>query len=190
MVSSSKSGIDKLLEMQKELMEKVRHELRPDVYSSVVTARNLFERTLLYLNSLGHKPWRPQPLAIERQNRCLRSVGEALSTLKRLRSLPTTLSLEGDRYDKVTRRLISAFGIIEETLEYLDAADYPEKDRKYQLEELTGILFFYLELTILGKFTWAEIEEEYARKWEVNMERYRRAKEGDYSWDKRDEGRL
>ncbi|GAI45205.1 unnamed protein product, partial [marine sediment metagenome] len=96
-------------------------------------------------------------------------------------------SLTGEEYETFTRRLIASFGVIEETLEYLDCAD---KDRPHALEEITDILFFYLELVLLGGFTWQEIEEEYVRKHAVNLERYKRAKEGDYGWNKRGKGEL
>lgn len=111
-----------LIEMQKELMEKVPHTVTVDTTRRMVAGLGVIEETLEYLNATGHKPWRPIPLS-----------------------------------------------------------------REDQLEELTDILFFYLELMVLGGFSWAEVEEEYVRKWKVNLERYRRAKEGDYDWDKRDE---
>jgi hypothetical protein len=86
--------------------------------------------------------------------------------------------------------VVAGFGIIEETLEYLNSIGFKSwrpnpLTRAEQLEEITDILFFYLELMILGEFSWEEIEQEYHRKWNVNMERYRRAKAGDYQWDER-----
>ena len=92
--------------------------------------------------------------------------------------------------DEHQAQVISALGIIEETMEYLNAIGFKTwrpnpLPRSEQLEEACDILFFYLELLITGGFSWAEIEAEYARKWKENMERYRRAKEGDYDWDKR-----
>jgi len=117
--------MEKLIEMQRELMDHVPHDVDATTARRMITGLGVIEETLEYLNSTGHKPWRPIPLS-----------------------------------------------------------------RKDQLEEITDILFFYLELVILGGFTWAEIEEEYVRKHAVNLERYRRAKEGDYSWDKRSEGGL
>jgi len=117
--------VEKLIEMQKDLMAKVPHTVRPEVERSRTAGLGLIEEVLEYLNSLGHKPWRPNPL--------------------------------------------------------------PRED---QLEEITDCLFFYLELIILSGFTWAEIEEEYVRKHAVNLERYRRAKEGDYGWDNRSKGGL
>ena len=116
------ASIGKLLGMQKQLMEKVPHKVSDLTARRMVSGLGIIEETLEYLNSTGHKPWRPNPLG-----------------------------------------------------------------RKDQLEEITDILFFYLELVILGGFSWAEIEEEYIRKHAENLERYRKANEGDYGWDKRGE---
>lgn len=86
--------------------------------------------------------------------------------------------------------VVAGYGIIEETLEYLNSIGFktwrpnPLPEEK-QLEEIADVLFFYLELIILSGFPWEKIEAEYHRKWEVNMERYRKAKEGDFSWDDR-----
>jgi len=117
--------IEELLGKQKQLMEQVPHGVSELTARRMVSGLGIIEETLEYLNSTGHKPWRPKPLS-----------------------------------------------------------------REEQLEEVTDILFFYLETVILGEFTWAEIEEEYIRKHAVNLERYRRAKEGDYGWDQRDKGGL
>ncbi len=117
-------SLERLLEMQQDLMDKVPHKVSDLTARRMVTGLGIIEETLEYLNSTGHKPWRPNPLP-----------------------------------------------------------------RPAQLEEITDILFFYLELIILGEFSWQEIEEEYVRKHAENLERYRRAKEGDYGWDKRAEGK-
>lgn len=114
-----------LIEMQKQLMEKVPHDVSPLTARRMVAGLGVIEETLEYLNSTGHKPWRPNPL-----------------------------------------------------------------QHSAQLGEITDILFFYLELIILGGFNLQEIEEEYVRKHAENLERYRRAKEGDYSWNHRDKGEL
>lgn len=89
-------------------------------------------------------------------------------------------------------RVVAGMGIIEEVLEYLNAIGFkswrPDPlTLDDQLEELTDILFFYLELVLLSGFSWGHVVRRYDRKWEENMERYRRAKEGDYGWDKRAE---
>ena len=118
-------SLNRLLEMQKQLMEKVPHGVTPSTARRMVAGLGVIEETLEYLNSTGHKPWRPNPLP-----------------------------------------------------------------RPAQLEEITDILFFYLELIILGGFTWQEIEEEYVRKHAENLERYRRAKEGDFGWNHREKGEL
>lgn len=86
--------------------------------------------------------------------------------------------------------VIAAMGLIEEALEYLNSIGFKSwrpvpLPREEQLEELTDQLFFFLEEVVFSGFSWKEVEEEYARKWNVNMERYRKAKEGDFSWDER-----
>ncbi len=118
-------GLEKLIEMQKQLMEKVPHDVTPLTARRMVSGLGIIEEVLEYLNSTGHKPWRPNPLSEEAQ-----------------------------------------------------------------LEEITDILFFYLEMVIMSGFPWRRVEEEYIRKHAVNLERYRRAKEGDYEWDKRSDGGL
>ncbi|GAI26626.1 unnamed protein product, partial [marine sediment metagenome] len=93
------------------------------------------------------------------------------------------------------RRMVSGLGIIEETLEYLNSTGHKpwrpnplsEED---QLEEITDVLFFYLEMVILSGFPWSRIEEKYHQKHAINLERYERALKGDYSWDKRGQGGL
>ena len=84
----------------------------------------------------------------------------------------------------------AAWGIIEETLEYLNTIGYKSwrnqpLSRNDQLEELTDILFYFLELVVLSPFTWDEITEQYLKKHEEVMERFAAVERGDFSWDKR-----
>lgn len=117
--------MEHLIAKQKQLMEQVPHGVSELTARRMVAGLGVIEETLEYLNSTGHKPWRPIPLS------------------------------EAD-----------------------------------QLEEITDILFFYMELVVMSKFTWGQIETEYNRKFLVNLERYERALKGDYDWDKRSEGGL
>jgi len=114
--------IEDLIEKQKILMERVPHNVSDLTARRMVASLGVIEETLEYLNSTGHKPWRPNPLS--------------------------------------------------------------END---QLEELTDILFFYMELIIMSGFVWSQIDAEYVRKFHVNLNRYERALKGDYEWDKRSE---
>lgn len=114
--------MNKLIGMQEQLMAQVPHSITIDTGRRMISGLGIIEETLEYLNSTGHKPWRPNPLS-----------------------------------------------------------------KEDQLEEITDILFFYLEMILLSGFTWEQIKEEYVRKHAENLERYRRAKEGDYGWDKRAE---
>jgi len=112
--------MDKLLEMQRLLMEKVPHLIRDDKVAQMTAGLGVIEETLEYLNSIGRKPWRPYPQPIEQQ-----------------------------------------------------------------LEEITDILFFYLELVLQSGFSWNDIVIEYARKHAINLKRYEDGAKGDFSWDRR-----
>ncbi len=94
--------------------------------------------------------------------------------------------------DQHMGQVVAAIGIIEETLEYLNSIGFKSwrpnpLSEAEQLEEITDILFFYLEAVIFSGFSWEQVVDEYHRKWEVNMQRYRYSKKGDFSWDKRGE---
>jgi len=175
-----------LIDKQKELMAKVPHTVRPDVYPKMLIGRQVIEDLLLYLNSCGHKPWRPKPLDERTQIYNLLYLRSKVNYLVQVHEKHT--ETPGQVPEHESRQLISALGVIEEMLEYLNAVD--TGTRAEQLEEITDILFFYLESLILGGFTWAEIEEEYVRKHAVNLKRYEDAEKGDFSWDKRGEGKL
>ena len=112
--------INKLIDKQALLMKLAPHDVSVLNVERLVAGKGLTEEVHEYLNAVGVKPWRPNPLS--------------------------------------------------------------EKD---QLEELTDILFFYLELIVLSGFSFAQIEKEYYRKWDINIERYRKGEKGDYSWDTR-----
>ena len=109
-----------LLAKQQELMDKIPHGVSKENARRMISVLGIIEEALEYSNSMGHKPWRPNPL--------------------------------------------------------------PEAD---QLEELTDMLFFWLELVLQSGFTIDQVVEEYNRKHAVNLERYRRGQQGDYTWDTR-----
>ena len=123
MVDDNKTQmLQDLLERQAELMHKIPHEhkIKDEQQGTVVASLGLIEETLEYLNTIGFKSWRPNPLSPERQ-----------------------------------------------------------------LEELTDILFFYLELIILSGFSINEIYAQYLKKHDINLQRYENAKKGIYDWDDR-----
>ncbi len=183
---SESKGIEKLLEMQKQLMEKVPHDVRLEVYPKVIMATEVIKNVLLYLGSCGHKPWRPEPLA---QDVRLQYFSDVIITSGLLGGTPEEITkyLNGKDVKHIdVRKIISALGVTEEAMEYLDSLR--GGDMSQQLEEITDPLFFYMELVLLSGFTWEQIEKEYVRKHAVNLERYRRGKQGDYGWDKRKEG--
>lgn len=183
-----KIDMPKLSKMQQELMERVPHGVRLDVYPKMIVAVRLIDALLQYLGSLGHKPWRPEPLDEDIQERLFKEVLEAANTLGYSSEYAAHWIDSKGLFTFETRNMIAALGVIEETVEYLHALS--GSNRAFQKEELTDILFFYLELKVMSGFSWAEVEEEYIRKWKVNIERYRRGSEGDYDWDKRREGSL
>jgi len=86
--------------------------------------------------------------------------------------------------------VVAVLGLMEEGHEYLNSIGVKAwranpQPREEQLEELTDMLFFYLELVILSGFSVDEVEIEYKRKHAVNMDRYKRAEQNDYGWDTR-----
>lgn len=181
--------IEDLINKQQELMLKVPHTVRPDSLVKMEAGVKIVDALLRYLNSTGHKPWRPNALPAVMQQKSLRELKDGVSVLACIHSTNAGADKYFSNKEHYARQLISAYGVIEETIEYVNSLT-DDNDRAHQLEELTDVLFFYLESMVLGEFTWAEIEEEYARKWKVNMERYRRAEQGDYRWDERGKGVL
>lgn len=98
----------------------------------------------------------------------------------------------GDTPELMAHQITCGLGVIEETLEYLNAigrkpwrpTPLPEEDR---LEELSDILHFYLELILRSPFSWGEVVVAYKKKHQENLQRYEKGKAGDFSWDKRGE---
>jgi len=181
--------LEDLLPKQQELMDKVPHDVRPDALVRMKAGISVIESLLKYLNSTGHKPWRPVPLSKSVQDAMFTELKARMGVLKYVDIDEDAASKDFSHLPHYSRQLISALGVIEETVEYV-ATLRPTETREHQLEEITDILFFYLESIILSGFTPEEIEQEYVRKHAVNLERYRRGKEGDYEWDKRGEGGL
>ena len=179
--------IEDLLKKQQELMEKVPHDVRPGVYPLMIKSVSVIERLLIFLGSCGHKPWRPNPLDPNTRDRLMADFGFEVERIRALHSLPENRrAITVDK--RLSRQVISTLGVIEESIEYLVSIN--TKGRQEQLEEITDVLFFYLEQVILGEFTWTEIEKEYVRKHAVNLKRYEDAKKGEYGWDHRDKGGL
>lgn len=180
--------LDLILNKQHDLMQKVPHTLRPDSFIKMQASLQLLDTLMRYLGSTGHKPWRPNPLSSIVQAGLMADLKEKFTTLSYIHS--TTLGGDRDFSDTAhyQRQLTSGFGIIEESVEYLNSLRIGT--RSEQLEELVDILFFFLEQMLLNEFTWPEIIEEYNRKWSINIKRYEDSKAGDYSWDKRAEQKL
>ena len=93
---------------------------------------------------------------------------------------------------ELVRSLTAGKGLMEETLEYLNSiGTKPWRPnplpREKQVEEMSDMLHFFLELIILSPshITWEEIVAEYPRKWKTNLERYAKGKAGNWDWDDR-----
>jgi len=178
--------LDRLLDMQKDLMAKVPHKVRPDVYPTVKDTVYMFIDTLEYLGSLGHKPWRSNPLSKDEINKRMYNMAESFRSMASSQKMSQCFPLPV--VDEVeSRKIISGLGIIEETLEYLSAVEKSEPADS-RLEELTDILFFYLEQVILSGFSLQQIEEQYIKKHAINLKRYEDGKKGDFRWDNREKG--
>jgi len=118
-------SIQELFELQKIIMERVPGGDTPEAMAHQITCGlGIIEETMEYLNSIGRKPWRPQPLPPDQQ-----------------------------------------------------------------LEEIVDILHFFLELILRSSFAWPQVVERYKLKHQENLQRYEKAKAGDYSWDRRGEKR-
>lgn len=176
--------MERLVEKQKQLMEYVPHDVRPDALVKMVGGIKVLDTLLRFLNSTGHKPWRPIPLSPGTQQVLLAELKGSVNALAYIQR--TNLGADKDLSDQehYSRQVVSTFGVVEEAIEYVNSLT--KGGRAEQMEELTDMLFFWLEQLILSGFTWDEVVAEYFRKWDKNMERYRRAKEGDYKWDDRD----
>ena len=112
--------------------------------------------------------------------------------LERQKELMTEVPHRHEIPDRIQGSVLSGLGVIEETMEYLNSIGYKAwrpspLPRERQLEELVDILHFVLELIIYSGFTLEEIVAAYWEKSSINLDRWRRAKAGDYSWDKRAE---
>lgn len=60
--------MDDIFEMQREIMEKVPDPTWDlEMMHKITCALGTIEETLEYINSIGRKPWRPQPLLPDRQ---------------------------------------------------------------------------------------------------------------------------
>lgn len=182
-------AIQDLIIKQKQLMERVPHTIRPDSLVKMQAGLKIIDTLLRYLNSTGHKPWRPNPLPSIVQDNLLKELEANVGALSFIHSTTAGADKDFSSHDHYSRQLISTFGVIEESIEYANSLR-DGSGRPHRLEEIVDILFFYMEQTLLGEFTWEEIEQEYHRKHAVNIKRYEDAEKGDFSWDKRGETNL
>lgn len=176
--------MEDLVLKQKELMEKVPHDVKQGALLKMVSGLRVIDSMLKYLNSTGHKPWRPIPLSEEEQKNLLTSFRENTEVFNLLHNMPFAQKDDISKLGVQSRQMISAYGIIEESVEYMNSI-MDNDPPAHKIEELTDILFFYLEQIILSGFSWGDICEEYYRKHAVNLKRYEDGKKNDYSWDKR-----
>jgi len=173
--------LDEMFEDQKVLIKNVPHEVRLDAIRQMETGRKIIEALILYLNSIGRKPWRPQPLQYETQYAFLSQLQNNVTDLR-------NFHLQGKkdkepRDNKQIRMLTAAYGSIEETIETLNGFT---KDTN-TLEEVTDQFFYWMEQAIIAGFTPEQIIAKYKAKHEINLKRYSSLKSGDTSWDDRNE---
>lgn len=95
-----------------------------------------------------------------------------------------------DMPEEMAHKVTCGLGIMEETMEYLNSIGRKpwrpiSLPIEKQLEELSDILHFYLELIIRSGFTWEQVFDAYKKKHRENLKRYEDGKKGDYSWDDR-----
>lgn len=100
----------------------------------------------------------------------------------------------GDTPEYMAHQITCGLGIIEETLEYLNSIGRKPwrplpLSRESQLGELVDILHFFLELVIRSGFSWPQVVDRYKLKHQENLQRWEAASKGDYSWDKRGDGK-
>lgn len=196
-------AVEDLLAKQKELMDRVPHTLRDDSFAKMIISSELIRCLMLYLASTGHKPWRPNPLSADEQEKAFSNLRFTFMRLTQLKNpTPVNKDLEYfilqdvaetlksyEQLELYKRQLVSSFGIIEEATEY-QVSVYQGDCESHRLEELTDQLFFYLEQVLMSGYTWKQIEAEYYRKHAVNLKRYDDAEKGDFKWDKRDADNL
>jgi phosphoribosyl-ATP pyrophosphohydrolase len=173
--------LEELFKDQGELIKQVPHGVRLDAYEQMVRGKKIMEALLLYVNSIGRKPWRPNAQAYEAQYAYLSQLQNNVTDLRNFH-----LQGKKDRDVKDTkniRMMTAAYGSIEETIETLNGF---EKDTN-TVEEITDQLFYWMEQAIIAGITPEQIAAQYKVKHEINLKRYASAKTGDYAWDKRDE---
>ena len=170
---------------QQELMDRVPHDLNPYQEKNMVHAMSFLSKFYEYLNSTGHKPWRPKPLPLH-QRVAMRDGADSAYTVFKLDSLSPTTALTAEQQ----RIMVSCHGMIEESIEFFETFMDPNKTEADKVEEYTDILFFFTEAGITAGITPEQLMAEYSRKWDVNIGRYEALEKGDTSWDKRGEKGL
>lgn len=177
--------LDDLLTKQERLMELVPHTVRPDAAVKMRVGLKVIDVLMRFLNSTGHKPWRPTPLSPLVQQSLFSELENNVNILGYVHSTNAGADQDFSASEADLRKMISAFGIIEESVEYMNSVFNKDGD-DHKLEELVDMYFFLLEQTAMSGFTLEQVEIEYHRKWLVNIKRYEDGAKGDYKWDKRD----
>lgn len=177
--------INVLRKKQIELIERVPHKLNEAQELSMVNSIQFLSAFFEYLNSTGHKPWRPGPLPDEQRSRMKETMDARYHDFKYHNPHDNPMLTEREQ-----RLLVSCHGIIEETIEFFEALIRGDKTRTDVVEEYTDIQFFYLEAGVFASITPDELMAMYLRKHARNLQRYESLEKGDTSWDKRGEDGL
>jgi hypothetical protein len=172
--------LDPMFKDQQQLISNVPHEVRIDALQQMQTGMRIIESLILYLNSIGRKPWRPNQLQEETQRAYLSQIN---NHIRDLITYHNVRNKNTDLVDTKTVRLFTAtYGTIEESIEFLNGVF---KDTN-PLEELTDELFYFMEQAIIAGYTPDQIKAQYDKKHEINLKRYVAGKANDFSWDDRD----
>jgi phosphoribosyl-ATP pyrophosphohydrolase len=182
--------MNQILDKQKQLEEKAPHKVTSTSYRLMKKSITEIQALLVFINSTGRKPWRPNPLPFkeiaEKERQLLMAQDDLLEFWEEsVRDKGT--SIYASHEDRKTHLMILTLGIIEEALEFYQDASAETPDQAKVLEEITDILFFYMVGMLQTGLTWEDIIKRYHLKWEENMGRYQKLEVGDTSWDKRSE---
>lgn len=178
------SELNDLLAKQILLMDKVPHIVSPSALMKLKACLKLLDTLLRYYNSVGCKPWRPAPLSPIVQQGLLKQLKDDLGTLEYIHRTNLGHDIDVNALGVLPRQYISGFGIVEESIEYMNSltdGSTPE----HRLEEHVDVLFFWLEQLAMSGSSTDQVLEEYHRKWAINIKRYEDSAKGNWEWDKR-----
>lgn len=195
----SEFDIEELLSMQRSLMEKIPHghEIKPEHSQLVLDAMSAITSILKLLNSVGFKSWRPNALSVKQQEKLRHQAAiDFTSFMVEHRNVMLHPEDVEPAHIESPGLMVADIGELEECTEFFNAiqaftgTDPYDEELSTDLtlharEELVDKFFFFLEQVLMFPLTPEELSQEYKRKHAINLSRYEKGKEGDFSWDKR-----